>query len=160
MIFNIILLIFIAILMLIALYMDVKRNNIIEDWVSILGGIIVLIFIGFGLIDRQILSFNIFNLNLINLTLFTSLISGVLSFVLYYFIPFGGGDMKILTFLSLFFGFWETFFILGEACIISLIYILVWDFLIKKRKLSLNNEFPLMIGISIATILNIIFIIL
>jgi len=155
-IFTIILCVFISILMIIALYMDIKKNNIIEDWVSITGGIIILIFIGFGLVDRNIISFNLFNLEPMKLTLWTSLISGVLSFILYFLVPFGGGDMKILTFLSLFFGFWETFFILGEACIISLLYLLVWKRIIKKEKLAFKQTFPLMIGISTATILNII----
>lgn len=154
----------IAFLSIISLITDVKRHEI-DDWVSIVGSLIILLFIGLGYINRDILSYN---LKPIELTLISSIVSGIITFVIFLLIPVGGGDMKYLAFISLYFGVWQTLFLFGFSCIIVGIY----HFLttkkyirdnkeifnkcknrIERKKKLRKREVPLMIGLAPMTIL-------
>lgn len=159
-----ILILIIAILSIIAMVTDIKRREI-DDWVSIVGGFIILGFICFGFIDRTVLSYN---LQPTQLTLISSLISGLVIFILFLLIPVGGGDMKFLSFIALYFGVGDTLMIFGFSCFIMFFYSQLTNrryirqnpqlfdkcnSRAERRKLLMRREVPMMVGICPATII-------
>ena len=100
-------------LSIIALITDLK-SRIIYDTIPIIGTITIIIFIIFDLIHNDIMSFSITQ---IPLTIFSSLSSGIIIFLIFFIIPIGGGDMKFLSFIACFFGVFETLVIFSTNTI-------------------------------------------
>lgn len=139
-------------------YTDIKRREI-EDFVCIIGGILILLLIIFGKPEKRVFAFH---LQYALLTWKSSLICAVLTFILFLIIPVGGGDMKFFTFISLYFGFFETIMIYCIANIVVLAYAAVTTIpyarknkeklkeqkgIMKKCKFLITRTFPLSIGI-------------
>lgn len=140
-----------------AMVTDIKKFEISHK-ISIIGGLLILLFIGLGFVDRTILWVNFLPTKL---TLSTSIISGLIVFVIFLILPIGGGDMKFLTFISLYFGVVDTLVIYILANCIALIYG-VFSYIMKKNKPEgsfkdkvkyfFHIPVPLMVGICPATI--------
>ena len=163
-IINIIILLTLCSLSIIGMVTDIRRQEI-DHWISIVGAIIILIGVGTRTIDKTILSWNF---SPIQLTLLSSIIAGLIIFVLFMIIPVGGGDTKFLAMISLFLGAYETLFMFTFACIIVAIYTDLTNrkykrenddkfknanTKAKKRKILMKRQVPLMIGICPATII-------
>ncbi|MEG0296797.1 MAG: A24 family peptidase [Clostridium sp.] len=159
----------IVILVLIGMYTDIKRFEI-EHWVSIIGAVICIAAAYFKLIPHNIYSISIspFEVIKIPMTVLPSIISGILIFVAFLFIPVGGGDMKVIAFLACYFGVVETIGIFILASIIVFIYgmftyqsyIDANPELFKKTRTkqqrwmkAMRRKVPMMIGIAPATII-------
>lgn len=164
-IINIIILLTLCSLSIIGMVTDIKRQEI-DHWVSIVGAIIILIGVGTRTIDKTILSWNF---SPIQLTLLSSIIAGLIIFVLFMILPVGGGDTKFLAMISLFLGAYETLFMFGFACIIVAVYTALTNKKYKKenaeklkkattkaakRKILMRRQVPLMIGICPATVIT------
>lgn len=167
-IINIIILLTLCSLSIIGMITDIRRREI-DHWVSIVGAIIILIGVGTRTIDKTILSWNF---SPIQLTLLSSIIAGLIIFVLFMIVPVGGGDTKFLAMISLILGVYETFFVFGCSCIIVAIYTALTNkryksenddkfknanTKAKKRKILMRRQVPLMIGICPATVIALLF---
>lgn len=133
----------ITILTIHALYTDIKRKEI-EDYTCIIGAAysIIITLLGYNTIGIK-----------------ESLIGGAVAFIVFYIIPIGGGDMKFLTFIGLFFG-WRML-----IPIVFLMYIigsLIGVFMIFRNKIRnpgiklkdlFKTEIPFMLGIAPAVLI-------
>ena len=155
-------------LSIIALITDLK-SRIIYDTIPIVGTITIILFIIFDLIHNDIISFDVTQ---IPLTLFSSFLSGIIIFLIFFIIPIGGGDMKFLSFIACFFGVFETLVIFSISCLIILLFsILTTKKYISKNPALFNDksfiqkiillakrEMPMMIGICPTTIFALLYI--
>ena len=154
------------VLSLFALNTDLKRREI-DYWVCICTGIIIIIGILTSTFNTKIMSYDF---TMVDLNLKISIVSAIITYIIFFIIPIGGGDMNYLTAISLYFGVWGTIKIFLLSNIIALIYTAVTSKkYIKEHEEEFKNcskvekllamnkrEIPLMVGICPSVIIMLI----